>query len=395
MSRQFGLRHFDRGQGAAEYLGVIAVVVAIVGALLMTTVGDTIAQGISTQVCKVTGGEDCGKSGDPQADGSNGGGDGQDGGGDGSGGDSADNAGADPNLSPEERAYNRAKSELDKALKEYDVTKADLKKAANELIKIAGEESGLTDALKCITEGDGSACTETVINALLMAVGGMPLKLAKKYLLNPKKGWNVGKSIVKNGYKIGKSLKGLYDQSKKIKKLKEKTARLKEKADAARKKRKNGKPTACPVKHSFLPGTPVLLADGSRRPIQDLRAGEKVWATDPATGLTAPRPVTRTITTHDDKDFTVLTVATPTGPARVTTTDTHPFWQPGQDRWTDAGDLTPGDHLRTRTGNTLTITGIHRYTQRQTTHDLTIADTPTYYIGIGNRNALVHNNDDC
>ncbi|NGN69268.1 hypothetical protein G5C51_35950 [Streptomyces sp. A7024] len=250
MSRQFGLRHFDRGQGATEYVGVIAVVVAIVGALLMTTVGDTIAQGISTQVCKVTGGDNCGKNGDPQADGSNGSGDDQ--GGDDGGDGPANNTGAtDPLTTPEQQAYDKAKSDLDKALTEYGVTKADLKKAAMELIKIAGEESGLTDALKCITEGDGSACTETVINALLMVVGGMPLKLAKKYLFNPKKAWNVGKSIVKNGTKIGKGLKKLYDQSKKIERLKKKAAELKEKADAARKKRKK---ELCQV--AYVPAKP-------------------------------------------------------------------------------------------------------------------------------------------
>ncbi|WP_162929098.1 polymorphic toxin-type HINT domain-containing protein [Streptomyces sp. YIM 130001] len=388
-----------------EYAGVLVLVALIVAAVFGTSINETVASTVGTKVCEITGGDGCG-GGDGDGDGGQNQADGPKGDGgnpgkpdvdpddSGKGQPANDNGGengGDENLSADEIAYNKSKSDLDKALKDYNVTKKDLKKAAEELIKIAGEETGITDALKCITEGDGSACTETVINALLMAAGGMPLKLAKKYLLNPKKAWQVGKSVVKNGSKVAKGLKDLYGQSKKIKKLKKETADLKKKADAAKKKR-----VACKSKHSFLPGTSVVMADGSRIPIESVDLGDRVVATDPSTGVTAARPVTRTITTHDDKHFTRLTIAgAGSSVDTLTATDTHPFWLPAEKRWVDAGDITAGDHLRTADGGYHPVTSLTRYTQRQTTHDLTVSGMHTYYVGIGASNALVHNDDGC
>ncbi|NGN67062.1 hypothetical protein G5C51_24535 [Streptomyces sp. A7024] len=44
----------DKGQGAVEYLGVIAVAVIIILALMKTQVGATIRTGIMDQVKKIT-----------------------------------------------------------------------------------------------------------------------------------------------------------------------------------------------------------------------------------------------------------------------------------------------------------------------------------------------------
>ncbi|MEU9244585.1 hypothetical protein [Streptomyces shenzhenensis] len=44
----------DRGQTAVEYLGIIAVVVAIVLAVTGTSIGNTILQAILTQIGKIT-----------------------------------------------------------------------------------------------------------------------------------------------------------------------------------------------------------------------------------------------------------------------------------------------------------------------------------------------------
>ncbi|MFG2954631.1 hypothetical protein ACGF5O_12975 [Streptomyces sp. NPDC048291] len=43
----------DRGQTAVEYLGIIAVVVAIVLAVTGTSIGNTILQAILTQIGKI------------------------------------------------------------------------------------------------------------------------------------------------------------------------------------------------------------------------------------------------------------------------------------------------------------------------------------------------------
>ncbi len=46
-------RSADRGQTSVEYLGIIAVVVLIVAAILGTNIGQTIYQAIVNQVAKV------------------------------------------------------------------------------------------------------------------------------------------------------------------------------------------------------------------------------------------------------------------------------------------------------------------------------------------------------
>ncbi|MGW4101915.1 Flp family type IVb pilin [Streptomyces sp. NPDC004976] len=45
----------DKGQTAVEYLGIIAVVVAIVLAITGTSIGSTILEAITDQVDKITG----------------------------------------------------------------------------------------------------------------------------------------------------------------------------------------------------------------------------------------------------------------------------------------------------------------------------------------------------
>lgn len=60
--------------------------------------------------------------------------------------------------------------------------------------------------------------------------------------------------------------------------------------------------------HSFLPGTGVLLADGTHRAIEDVQEGDDVVTTDVETGKTTTKDVASTITTIGDKDFTDITI---------------------------------------------------------------------------------------
>lgn len=156
---------------------------------------------------------------------------------------------------------------------------------------------------------------------------------------------------------------------------------------------KERKRPACTVSHSFPAGTGVLLADGRRVPIERVRVGDRVEATDPLTGETQARRVVDTITTRDDKSFTRLTVRTGSGAAQITATVTHPFWVPGQKQWVDAGEIRPGDALRGRDGSALQVLAARGFTERQTTHDLTVAGIHTYYVLAGSSPVLVHNVD--
>ncbi|MCA2211659.1 RHS repeat-associated core domain-containing protein [Jidongwangia harbinensis] len=176
-------------------------------------------------------------------------------------------------------------------------------------------------------------------------------------------------------------------------------AAAKAKALAAKAKAKTkkdaGDGAACPIPHSFVAGTTVLMADGTSKPVEEVEPGDTVQATDPETGESGDRQVTHTIRTDDDKQFVDLTV---TGSAdsdgedhTVTTTETHPFWSETRKKWVDAGDLRDGELLRTSAGTYVQLSAVRSYPHRERTYDLTVDDLHTYYVGAGDQSLLVHN----
>ncbi|WP_067964114.1 polymorphic toxin-type HINT domain-containing protein [Nocardiopsis trehalosi] len=150
----------------------------------------------------------------------------------------------------------------------------------------------------------------------------------------------------------------------------------------------------CAPSNSFIPGTAVLLADGTTAPIEDVAVGDDVLAFDPLTGEEGPREVTDTITGDGHKPLVTLTIDTGDGTDTLTATDEHPFWVPEQAQWVDAIDLTPGTWLRTSTGTWTQITAVDVHeTPDQRVHNLTIADLHTYYVGVDGVGWLVHNDN--
>ncbi|CAM5596172.1 hypothetical protein SALBM217S_05235 [Streptomyces griseoloalbus] len=145
----------------------------------------------------------------------------------------------------------------------------------------------------------------------------------------------------------------------------------------------------------FLAGTDVLLADGTTKDIEDVEVGDEVLATDPETGKTGPRQVTRLIITEDDKHFNELSIATADGIEKLTATHEHPFWSPSERDWIEASKLTAGMTLRTDTGDTVVVTGNRGFTMRARTYNLTVDDLHTYYVLAGETPVLVHNSGGC
>ncbi|RKN36800.1 hypothetical protein D7294_29615 [Streptomyces hoynatensis] len=148
------------------------------------------------------------------------------------------------------------------------------------------------------------------------------------------------------------------------------------------------------LRHSFLAGTDVLLADGTRKDIDDLEVGDTILATDPETGQTVPRRVVATIITDSDKEYTELTVTDAEGEeSTLVATSHHPFWDEATHTWTNAADLTPGAQLHTPDGTTATVTATHTYHATARTYDLTVESTHTYYVLAGSTPVLVHNSN--
>ncbi|MGW0840373.1 polymorphic toxin-type HINT domain-containing protein [Streptomyces sp. NPDC002787] len=153
-------------------------------------------------------------------------------------------------------------------------------------------------------------------------------------------------------------------------------------------KKLNGDCTKC-----FLAGTDVLMADGTTKDIEDVEPGDEVEATNPVSGESGPRKVTRLIITDDDKRFNELSIATPDGIEKLTATHEHPFWSPSEGHWVEASDLKSGMTLLANTGDTVIVTGNRAFTRRARTYNLSVADVHTYYVQAGGTPVLVHNCD--
>ncbi len=119
------------------------------------------------------------------------------------------------------------------------------------------------------------------------------------------------------------------------------------------------------------------MADGTRKPIREVKVGDQVLATDPTTGRTEARSVTALIAGHDVKHLVAVTVDTGRGPATLTATDNHPFWDDTDYAWTDADQLTPADTLHTPTGGHIPVTATRHYDQTPSTTSPSTPSTPT------------------
>ncbi|HET9381680.1 MAG TPA: polymorphic toxin-type HINT domain-containing protein, partial [Streptomyces sp.] len=151
---------------------------------------------------------------------------------------------------------------------------------------------------------------------------------------------------------------------------------------------------SCPINNSFVPGTRVLMADGTTKPIEDVKNGDKVLATDPETGETSVETVTAEIVGEGIKHLVKVTVAADGGKktAEVTATEGHPFWVPELGDWIDAKALRTGEWLRTSAGTYVQVTAVERWTnQHARVHNLTVSDLHTYYVVAGAAPVLVHN----
>jgi hypothetical protein len=112
------------------------------------------------------------------------------------------------------------------------------------------------------------------------------------------------------------------------------------------------------------------MADGSEKPIRDVRVGDRVLATDPVTGETSARPVTALIREHERRTMVALGLS---DGSTITATDLHPFWDASTATFTDAIDLHLGDQLLTDNGRYLTVKSAHSYERELKTYNLRIA----------------------
>lgn len=143
--------------------------------------------------------------------------------------------------------------------------------------------------------------------------------------------------------------------------------------------------------NSFEPDTAVLMADGTTKPIDEVKVGDSVIATDPVTGKTGPHLVVALIRHATLHTIVDLSVAGDAGVETIAATDHHPFYVNSHGgRWVDAGVLNVGDQLRSPDGSTRRVVATSTRIEHETVYNLTIEGVHTYYVG-KDQPVLVHN----
>ncbi len=261
-----------------------------------------------------------------------------------------------------QREYEEAQKNAHKS--KWDV----IKEVAWEMLK---DISGWNDIVDCFTKGDIWACGGLVMNLVPWGKVGKVLEAGYKAV-----------RATMTMAKIISKAQGLLRRVEKI------TAAAQEIAmNAIRKLGGKSDVGGSCLLHSFVAGTRVLMADGSSKPIDEIHVGDKVKATDPASGVTSDREVVDTIVHTDEGDMTRLSVAGGT----VDATSWHPVWVEERGDFAKIGTVKPGEHLRSADGTLPLVSSVEHYNRFQPVYDLTIEDVHTYHVIAGHEPVLVHN----
>ncbi|GAA0422179.1 hypothetical protein GCM10010160_57490 [Acrocarpospora corrugata] len=254
-----------------------------------------------------------------------------------------------------------------------------------ELGKTLSDELGLTDAFDCVTKGDLGACGDTALNILGSLLGGVAARMLARYGLPWK--WKEAADLARKiGGLIAEGIghiKNWLNSFEMVKKARAKVASLKK--------------IGC---SSFVPGTQVLMADGTHKPIEEIKIGDQLIATDPVTGESEAQPVLALMVGEGEKNLVRINVDTD-GPSGdkvgiIIATDHHPFWVAGQAHWFNADQIRSGMWLQAAVGTLIEVTTVSKWTAiDQRVYNLAVANSHTYHVAVGGADVLVHNTSAC
>jgi hypothetical protein len=148
--------------------------------------------------------------------------------------------------------------------------------------------------------------------------------------------------------------------------------------------------------YCFAAGTMVLMADGTRKAIEKIEAGEMVLSV-PDTDPEAQPRACRVMEVYHNAPARLLAVSV-SGPSEAGTagvircTAEHPFHVRGHG-WTRAVDLRPGQKLRTSDGEWAAVVSLADTGKRQAVFNLRVDGCRTYFVSHSPAEAavLVHN----
>lgn len=237
-------------------------------------------------------------------------------------------------------------------IKKQSVLEVIVKAGASVVLEILG----VNDIVNCVTKGSVGACVS-------MIVGAIPWGKIMKAGAIAGAAWAAGKAILKYFNDV-RWASGILSRG---------AARYGDDlAETAA--------TAC----SFAGATVVLMADGTKKAIEDVNVGDMVLATDPETGDQAAKEVT-VVLVHDD----TVTDLVIDGEV-ISTTEDHPFWSVTDQRFERADELATAEHVLSATGRTVSVSHLMAGTSRTAAvYNLSVEGIHTFHVGqVG---VLVHN----
>ena len=144
----------------------------------------------------------------------------------------------------------------------------------------------------------------------------------------------------------------------------------------------------------FVSGTPVQMADGSTKPIEQVKQGDKVQTRNPLTGVTEISVVAKTYVHRAFETVTLELADSKTGKVieRLEGTPVHPFFTPGG--LVAMGDLKPEMTVISRRGPPLVVKTVTRQAHLGgvSVYNFEVEGDHTYFVGTKQGGTWVHNN---
>lgn len=147
-------------------------------------------------------------------------------------------------------------------------------------------------------------------------------------------------------------------------------------------------------KPCFPPGTLIFMGDGSTKPIEQVKLGDRVLAADPEElGSVQPHEVVGLIRDFAGSLIHISMVTRDGESCELTPTRYHPCWTSTRG-WVEAQDLIPGDVLRDAQYRPLTVTAIWIENRFIRSYNLSVDEVHTFFALASDRTTvLVHNAD--
>jgi hypothetical protein len=144
----------------------------------------------------------------------------------------------------------------------------------------------------------------------------------------------------------------------------------------------------CPDCACFAPGTLVLMANGSTKPIEEVGPGDRILADDPKT----PEPPRDYLVAATKTNWTqhIVLIEVDGSTAPIEATGEHPFWTENSG-WVAAKALRPGDILLSAESEPVRVSNVTKVSQVTPTYNLSVSGVHTFFVVVGDESVLVHN----